>query len=785
VLARPSDRAGESLVTDGALEGWRVAEVADGIAGSFCGKVLADLGSEVMKVEARDGHPLRRRGPARVGEDSARFTYLTTGKSVAVVTGEEQLRSLIAEAHVLITDCPLDQLDRVGGVPPDVIWVSIRPFGLTGPDAGRQAQHLTVFHAGGEGSILPSGPGYTLYPERPPLQIGGGIADYDAGWTAAVAVVAALRGLSLSGQYQHIDVSMQEAQLSLNRTRLSRFTNDGVVMHREGNRYGITGMMRCLDGWVQLVGMRDDHWDKLLASPDGADLGDARYAMPEGRAEHTDTLGAALAQWCAARPKAQVVAILGAVGAPVGAYATPPDLIASEQLAHRGFFQQLPGAVTGEIRFPGAPYRLSRTPVRLRPAASAAAPSPAFSRPAIQPPEPNGPAPAPLAGLRVLDFTWAAAGPYATLLLALLGADVLKIESSRRPDPARRGFLADYGGINRSPNFSELNLNKRAIQLDLTTEAGKELAWRLIDEVDIVVDNFRPGVMERLGFGADALLSKRPDLIVACSSANGSTGPEAMAAGLASIFGATGGLSEQTGYEDGPPIEIGESTDYRSANAFAVGILAAVLYRERTGDGQHVDLASREVVIASAPDALLAHQLGVSWQPRLGNGDREMAPHGVYPCLGDDAWVALAVGDDAEWSSLCALLGRQDWANEYATPDARRAASVIDEAIAAWASTRSSEAAAAELHRVGVAATPVMTNAALASDPHLMARGVFVDVDHPEIGPQRVMRAPWLLSGTACEIQRAGPLLGQDNAEVLSSLGITGNEATRLLEVMR
>ena len=246
------------------------------------------------------------------------------------------------------------------------------------------------------------------------------------------------------------------------------------------------------------------------------------------------------------------------------------------------------------------------------------------------------------------------------------------MESTRRPDPARRGFLADYGGINRSPNFNELNLNKRSFQVDLSQPEGLALAHRLAEWADVVVDNFRPGVMARFGLDAEALLAKHPELIVASSSANGATGPEAMSAGLASIFGATGGLSEQTGYADGPPTEIGESTDYRSGSALAVAVLAALLYRARTGEGQHVDLASREVVAASSPDALLAEQLGVPWPIRVGNRHREFAPHDVYRAHGEDEWVAVAVGDESEWAALCAVLGREELASRYPTAEARR-----------------------------------------------------------------------------------------------------------------
>jgi crotonobetainyl-CoA:carnitine CoA-transferase CaiB-like acyl-CoA transferase len=460
----------------------------------------------------------------------------------------------------------------------------------------------------------------------------------------------------------------------------------------------------------------------------------------------------------------------------------PSDLLASDQLAHRAFFRHVDDGRGGELRVPGPPYQLSSTPAEVR-----SAPALGSSRGFRSPRRAHADI-APgrgLEGVRVLDFTWAAAGPYATCLLALLGAEVVKVESTRRPDPARRGFLTDYGGINRSPNFNELNLAKRSFQVDLSQPDGLALAHRLVDWADVVVDNFRPGVMNRFGLGAAELLERRPDLLVVSSSANGSAGPESRAAGLASIFGATGGLSEQTGYPDGPPTEIGESTDYRSANALAVAVLAALLHRAETGRGESIDLASREVVVASAPDALLASQLGVAWDLRVGNGHRDFSPHGVFAVAGDDEWVAIAVGNEIEWSALCAVLGRDEWAGEHPTPVARRAAGdVIGRAIAAWTAPRSARDAFEALQAAGVPAMAVMTNEALAGDPHVAARGVFVDVEHPEIGRTRVMRAPWLFSDLQC-VPRHGPLIGQDNDYVLGTLlGLSPDERARLSEVL-
>ena len=779
----------------GALAGWRVLEIADGVAASFCAKVLADLGAEVVKVEPPGGHAARRWAPRRPGaapdEPGGPFLYLNTGKASAVVddgaAGAHRLCELASACDVVVTDRPgAEVAASLGGLHESTTLVSITPFGDTGPYAGYRAHHLVTFHAGGEGSILPSGTSFKLFPERPPIQIGADIACYDAGWNAAVAALAACYQRLRSRCGQRVDVSAQESELTLNRTRLSRFANDGVTLRREGNRYGFLGMMACRDGWIQLVGMTPAQWDALAASPDGGELADPRVATAEARAADWAGAGEALGRWVRSRERADVVRILAGLGCPVGAYAVPADLLDSEQLRHRDFIRDVDDGRGGRIRVPGPPYRLSATPARTRPAPALGSAGAGGFRAG----GPSGASLAPgrgLEGVRVLDFTWAAAGPYATCLLALLGAEVVKVESTKRPDPARRGFLTDYGGIDRSPNFHELNLNKRSFQVDLSRPEGRNLARRLATEwADVVVDNFRPGVMDRFGLDAASLLERRPDLVVASSSANGSTGPDAMAAGLASVFGATGGLGEQTGYPDGPPCEIGESTDYRSANALAVGILAALLHRARTGEGQYVDLASREVVVASSPDALLAHQLGVSWEIRVGNRHRELAPHDVYPGAGEDDWVAVAVGDDAEWAALCKVLGRPAWENEHPTAAARRAAAdLIDEAVASWTRRRSSREAFEALQAAGIPAMAVLTNEALAADPHLAARGTLVDVEHPVIGRTRVMRAPWRFSDLDCGIHRHGPLMGQDNEHVLGTLlGLSPAEQAELGEVL-
>jgi crotonobetainyl-CoA:carnitine CoA-transferase CaiB-like acyl-CoA transferase len=551
------------------------------------------------------------------------------------------------------------------------------------------------------------------------------------------------------------DVSIQESELTLNRTRLNRYLNEGVCVGREGRRYGITGMLECRDGWIQLVGMREEHWDRLVGSADGAVFRAAGMDSAAARAERNDELGGLLAGWCAERAKDEAASLLAAVGAPVGTFAEPADCVSSQQLLHRGFFRAADDGAGATVTIPGPPYRFSALP----PAAGS-------------PPTPAGRAGRRLLeGIKVLDFTWAAAGPYATLLLAFLGADVVKVESSRRLDPARRGFVSHHEGFDRSPIFNELNLNKRSLRIDLTQPESRPIIEELLPECDIVVDNFRPGVMDRLGLGAQTLLTAHPHLIVASSSANGSTGPDAMAAGLASIFAASGGLSAQTGYPDGPPTEIADPMDYRSGTALAVAIVAGLLGRARTGAGRSIDLSSREVVLAGSPDALLAFSLGVDWSPRVGNGHRTMAPHGVYRCAGD-GWVAIAVGDPGEWAGLCRALEREEWIERFPRPDDRRRADGrLSDEITRWTQARSASQAADTLQAHGVPSERVMTFAALAADEHLAGRAVFADVQHPLLGAQRVLKAPWRFLGREDGAPRPGPLLGADNDRVLSGSG--------------
>jgi benzylsuccinate CoA-transferase BbsF subunit len=404
----------------------------------------------------------------------------------------------------------------------------------------------------------------------------------------------------------------------------------------------------------------------------------------------------------------------------------------------------------------------------------------------------------PLAGIRVLDFTWAWAGPHGTLLLALLGAEVIKVESRRRLDHTRvRSLMA--GPVLASPDhsviFSDLNIGKLSITLDLTQPRAVEIARRLAGVCDVATENMRPGTLERLGLGYEALRAVKPDIIMLSSSAVGGTGPERTYVGYAPTFAALGGLSSITGHPDGVPSPLSGAVDLRVGTTCALAVLAALYHRQRTGEGQYIDVSSTEAVSALIGDIFIEYAMNGRVPTRDGNRHPTMAPHNCYPCRpgeggsaldeGRQRWVSIAVGSDEEWRALCSVLG------EGGLESDRRFADVvsrwhhqeeIDEIISAWTRGRTAEEVAGTLQRAGVAAMPVQDGSALAQDPHLRQRGVLERVEHPVIGSRLVLSPPWRLSDTPASVRRPSPCLGEHNGYVLGQLlGMPDEEIEELV----
>ena len=404
----------------------------------------------------------------------------------------------------------------------------------------------------------------------------------------------------------------------------------------------------------------------------------------------------------------------------------------------------------------------------------------------------------PLHNVRVVDLGSAWAGPMAGQLLADMGAQVIKVESRARMDGMRLGrpmVGEDISGGDRGlwpelqPVFHGLNRNKLSITLNLRADAGRATLRSLVSISDVVLANFSPGVMERLGMDYDALRTVKPDIILAAMPAFGDTGPLRDMLAYAPIIQALSGMMSLVGYapEEGEPL-VGELqaawSDTVAALYTALSIAAALRHRNRTGCGQYVEAAHLEGTASMLGVPMLQHQMTGAIPTPPGNDDPDFAPHNNYPCAEADTWVAISVGADAEWDALVDVVGDKilahspDFADHSARWNNRRA---LDKAISAWTRTRSAPEITELLQARGVAAMPVMNIADQFADPHLNARETYVEVEHPRVGAEMVYGVPWHFSDTPGGVHNPAPLLGQHNDYVLGQvLGIDESRLNRL-----
>ena len=392
----------------------------------------------------------------------------------------------------------------------------------------------------------------------------------------------------------------------------------------------------------------------------------------------------------------------------------------------------------------------------------------------------------PLNGIRVADFSVHAAGPFAGLMLSELGAQVIKVESSARLDITRRPHTM-YGKPPSS--FEQVNANKLSVTLNLKEPRAVELALELVRISDLVLENFRPGVMDRLGLGFDRLQEVNEHILMVSVSSNGQTGPERGYAGYAPMFAAAGGLGHLTGYPDGPPVELRHAMDHTGGLMGAFAAVAA-LCGHNVGSGErqamHMDVAVRDVATAFIGPALLDYAMNRREQASPGNGSGAAAPCGVYPCAGDDAWVSIFVASESEWQGLVRAMDGPAWAGERRFGDGYQRwlhRNDLDALLEEWTRQRTPWEVTEALQAEGVAAFPSMSASELMTDPHLADRQSFPEVVDPEKGRQRAVGPPWRFSETPARLDGWTPGLGEDNEAVFHGLlGVPLDELRNLQE---
>jgi crotonobetainyl-CoA:carnitine CoA-transferase CaiB-like acyl-CoA transferase len=785
-----------------ALTGIRIVELAESVAGEYCGKLLADFGAEVIKIERPNrGSPTRAMAPI-IGdgggpERSALFAYLNTNKRSVVldVTSAaeiEKLHQIIAMADAVVDDHAGSWADAAGLSAADIarrhpaaVFCSITPYGGGAPPEFQNAKSFNVFNASGWGYHTPS----HADPAKPPLKGPGRfLADYEAGLDAALCTAAAVFWHLHSGRGESIDVSQQAVLASRADCVLGRFITGEVAPENTRDDYdqqGPASFFACADGFVYLYMTSRNHWialKRLMGQPDWLDAFDDDWLEFSVTPKKVATFQSGFATWVAGLTKDAAAEEAQRLGVPLVPVKSAADLKDSPQYRHRGFFQNVTHPVLGSAAYPGVPYLMSASPARITTAAPALGQhtaevldgigtprlAPTLKSAQLKPPKVlRG---GPLQGVRVIELTKVWAGPYAGKLLAFLGAEVIKVESSGNPDEMRA-----YGGtdINHAPYFLSINAEVLSVELDIKSAAGTDRLRDLIAHSDIVINNLRPGAMERLGLGYQQLKSSKRDIISVSIKMWGNDGPLGYQTGYAPCFAALAGLASLVGYPGGPPLgtsmRYGDST-VGAAAAFAA--VAALLHRDVSGEGQFVDVSAVETLSSMIGDSLLEQDLTGKHVVPDGNRHRDLAPHNCYPCS-DGNWISIAVADDMQWQALCDVLGAAALADDarYAgMPDRLEHTDALDSDLARFTVGHDAGQLAQRLRSAGVPSSKSATSLDMISDQLLWDRELYRFVSDHREGQRPIVAAPWRMSGAPAQIARGAPDLGEHNDYVLNEI---------------
>lgn len=639
-------------------------------------------------------------------------------------------------ASFVIDDLGLDRLGDLK-IGPDCIHVSVTPFGSGGPRSHWRGGELVASAMGGALRV-------TGEPDRPPVKEAGDACTFHADMVAATGAMAAHYARGTHGMGQHVDVSIQQVAFSRNVNGALVWQFDRRKLKRVGGAlaYGkatVRAIWQLADGWCfhsLMTGRLGapanqalSDWIDEAGMPNplrGTDwLSYNRSTLPsETRAEWE----AAIAAFFLTRTKADIAGEGLRRGINACVVNEPADVLADPHLAARGFLDTPSGL----------PERFAVIREGDRQAA-----------PAVH----TGERPGPLSGVRVLDFAWALVGSITTKTLGDLGADIVKIESRTRPDLARLDVQVSAskpGNFDDKPWFAHMNTSKRSLSLNMKDPRSREVLDPLIEWADVVVENFSPGTMKKLGLDYDALAARNPGIVMVSGSVFGQTGPMAQQWGVDGTGGALSGRTFLTGYPDGNPVIPGAVPygDVIVPFVMAAHVSAALQYRRETGRGCHIDAAMYEICVQQTRDFLAAAKAGERPQ-RLGNADPRVSWQDVLAAAGEDRWVAVSLFDDEDRAKFAAIAG--------ADP-------------VAWCAAREDHAIAAELQAAGLAAGVVQDLEDMTErDLQLSGRRALVTLDHPLLGPFGHMATPLRLSRDAFEPFRA-PRMGEHVHEIARSL---------------
>jgi len=757
----------------GALEGVVVVELAQSLAGEFAGGLLADMGATVVKVEPRDGSPLRRRGPGIAGEDSLYFQSENRGKYSVVaelpeLTREPWLAKLLATADAVIEDLGPGRLEAVGLSPAALCALNARlavlrisPFGQTGPLAGER----------GDDRIAQAFSGMqfaTGFPDRPPIPVTVPLAEAWSAILGAGALLMAVFHARRSGHGQVVDIGLYQTALRMQEDVVIRHHRTGAVAARMGTESATVVPANVYPtgdgGWIALSGAGDQPFARLceaIGEPDA--VKDPRFATSAARLANRAAADELVRSWVARHDLADVEARFTKAGVAGTAVRSVDEIIDDAHVRARRSTLPLKSFSGSDFLAPAPTPRFSRTSARdpvgaprlgehtaiVRASVERLA---ARSSPAVR--SSSAPGAGALAGVRVLDLSQWLAGPAAAALLGDFGAEVVMVEL-----PVT-GTASIDGPGSRGVGFPVTNRNKRSITLDVRSARGRDVFLELVRLSDVIVENFRPGTLERWNLGPAALHAVNPRVVLLRSSGFGQSGPYAARAAFNPVGLAFGGMTYLNGFPDRPPCRDGVTAgDYSTALFNVLGVLAALLCRDRDGQGQVVDTAMFECALRLTGD-LLAVRSALNIRRERAAGDSPLYPSSLTVEAVDGRFVAASAASWSEFADALARLGR---------PRVDEPVGVREE-LAKLVGAVAADEAARVLRRAGLAASVVNSVADLVQEPHLWSRGDLVRRTDPEMGEIVMQGIVPILSRTPGRLTDWSRRPGSDNDVVLGAL---------------
>ncbi|RRR47507.1 CoA transferase [Mycolicibacter terrae] len=780
------------------LDGFTVVDVSTGIAGAYCTKLLSDGGAEVIKVEPPQGDPLRywSASGAATGADGALFSFLAGGKHSVVTdpadSDDDFVGALLAGADAVVWSrgsavAERFAPERMRRDHPHLIVTAITPFGLDGPWRDRAATEFTL--QAWSGGIFGIGRGS---PDLPPAFVGGQVGEYLAGAYASAMTLASWYARRNGAVGDLLDLSMLETQiLGLTYYPVSYFEMLGRPW-RDARKVTVPGIASAKDGLVDVGCGTAQQWFDLCAMtghPEWIDE-DSPLSITQQANEKAEAIYA----WVKEQTVEEIRDLATAFRIPNAPVANGANVTELDHFQYRSSFVTNP---RDGFTQPGHPYRL--TPASLRPPQPAprlgehteayrmsvmpARPAPAQDRPEVLP----------FSGLRVLDLTTFWAGPSCTHPLGMLGADVIHVESTRRPDGTRliAGIpVSEPQWWERSPIFSALNTNKRGLTVDLQHEAGREVLRKLIATADVIVENFTPRVLEQIGLDFGTVRAVQPTAIMLRMPGFGLDGPWRDNPAFAYVIEAASGVSWLTGFPERNPYEPYSIGDPNAGVHALNALLLALEHRNRTGQGVLVEAAMVDAALNIAAEQVIEYSAYGALLQRDGNRGPTAAPQNLYRTADIDefgrldCWVAIAIATDGQWEALRDALGRPGWAMqpELASVAGRRAQhDLIDVHLGAWCAERGGDEIVELLWPLGVPVAKAVQPHRQAELPQLCYRGFFEVVTHPVNPAVRHSTLPVRSThGPNRFHRRPAPLLGEHNHELLCELGLSDAEIAAL-----